>query len=252
MRKRYNERQYLRLVRKGFSQNPPESETDPESAPETKPPTTSPDDKGGRQPAKQERESDLPPNLPADDDDDAWSKLPKWVRDLRREAADRRVKLRDAEKERDEAKTKLQEISDAELTENERLKKRLEALENSDLPSAKKQVREARAELQAEKLGIVDTEAAIKLLDWDSIKDEEAATIRTALEALLEQKPWLKKPESEATPPSNTSPTNPQRKPEVTVFSRKDIEKMSPEEINKHFEDGTLKTALKEGRITES
>ena len=114
----------------------------------------------------------------------------KYVRELRAEAAEYRKKLRELE-----GKVKSEE--DAKLTEQEKLQKKLVDLEkrNADAQNAM-QAKTLRYEvmLAASKLGIVDPDAAYRLLDTSSLEfDDEGQpkNVEKALKNLLTNKPYL-------------------------------------------------------------
>lgn len=130
----------------------------------------------------------------------------EYVRKLRAEAAEYRKRLRELEQ-------KAQEQENAKLSETERLQKRLAELEREQAAyQRERQERTLKYEtmLAASKLGIVDPEAAYKLLDLTRIEFDEDGTprnIEAALKELLKAKPYL------AAQPAaiSGSPTNPAR-----------------------------------------
>jgi len=130
----------------------------------------------------------------------------EYVKQLRREAAEYRKKLRDLEQT-------VKQHEEAKLPESERLQKRLAELEREQANyQRERQERTLKYEtmLAASKLGIVDPEAAYKLLDLTRIEFDEDGTprnIEAALKELLKAKPYL------AAQPaaSSGSPTNPAR-----------------------------------------
>ena len=130
----------------------------------------------------------------------------EYVKQSRREAAEYRKKLRDLEQT-------VKQHEEAKLSESERLQKRLAELEREQANyQRERQERTLKYEtmLAASKLGIVDPEAAYKLLDLTRIEFDEDGTprnIEAALKELLKAKPYL------AAQPaaSSGSPTNPAR-----------------------------------------
>lgn len=118
----------------------------------------------------------------------------------REEAAAARVELkalRDAEKAR----------ADAELTETQRMTKRQRELEE-EVERLQKQAREAAITAAIAKtavaLGVIDPDAAVKLLDTDALdiddKTGEPKNIEEALRALIKAKPYLVAKQESPTP----------------------------------------------------
>ena len=128
----------------------------------------------------------------------------EYVRKLRAEAAEYRKRLRELEQT-------VKQHEEAKLSESERLQKRLAELEREQAAyQRERQERTLKYEtmLAASKLGIVDPEAAYKLLDLTRIEFDEDGTprnIEAALKELLKAKPYL------AAQPTSGSPTNPAR-----------------------------------------
>lgn len=90
----------------------------------------------------------------------------------------------------------------------------------------------------AARLGIVDPDAAYKLLDKEAIEYEENGkpkNVETLLQSLLKGKPYLAG--------SGTSAMNAGK---TRKFSREEIEKMSPAEINKNWD--AIKDYLERGK----
>ena len=125
---------------------------------------------------------------------------------MRAEAAEYRKRLRELEQT-------VKQHEEAKLSESERLQKRLAELEREQAAyQRERQERTLKYEtmLAASKLGIVDPEAAYKLLDLTRIEFDEDGTprnIEAALKELLKAKPYL------AAQPAaiSGSPTNPAR-----------------------------------------
>lgn len=114
-----------------------------------------------------------------------------YVRDLRKENASWRAKLRDAEQ-------KLQEHEDSQKSEVEKLRDEKQRLEK-EVTESKKAYLEAslKSEVRAEAavMGLIDPDAACKLVDSSLIDvDEDTGEIggvKKALERLIKQKPYL-------------------------------------------------------------
>jgi len=159
---------------------------------------------GGQEPQNQQQTAAAGAQLgqePAAEQFDA-----EYVRKLRAEAADYRKRLRELEQT-------VKQHEEAKLSETERLQKRLAELEREQAAyQRERQERTLKYEtmLAASKLGIVDPEAAYKLLDLTRIEFDEDGTprnIEAALKELLKAKPYL------AAQPAaiSGSPTNPAR-----------------------------------------
>ncbi len=129
----------------------------------------------------------------------------EYVRQLRREAADYRKRLRELEQT-------VKQHEEAKLSESERLQKRLAELERQQATyQRERQERTLKYEtmLVASRLGIVDPEAAYKLLDTARIEFDEDGTprnIEAALKELVKAKAYLAAP-----PTASGSLTNPSR-----------------------------------------
>lgn len=129
----------------------------------------------------------------------------EYVRKLRAEAAEYRKRLRELEQT-------VKQHEESKLSETERLQKRLAELELEQASyQRERQERTLKYEsmLAASRLGIIDPEAAYRLLDLSKIEfDEDGApkNIEQALKDLLKAKPYLV---GQAQPASVGSPTNP-------------------------------------------
>jgi hypothetical protein len=149
-----------------------------------------------------------------------------YVQQLRREAAENRVKRSEAEK-------KLKEFEDAQLSEAEKAKK--EASEaKAQLEQMQGQLRERtiRAEIGAlaAKLKLADVDAAFQLMNRSAVEfDDEgrAKNVEALLTSLVKDKPFLVSQTG-----VTTSTTNP---PRAQTFTREQIEKMTPQEINANW-----------------
>jgi len=150
----------------------------------------------------------------------------EYVRGLRREAAEYRKRLRELE-----AKVKADE--DAKLTEAERLQNRLAELERQQAEyERERQERTLKYEimLAANKLGIVDADAAYKLLDLAQVEYADDGTPKNldrVLASLVKARPYL------VGGGSGTSTTNPARQATLTMDT---IRRMTPDEINKNWD----------------
>lgn len=178
-----------------------------------------------------------------------------YVKTLREEAKTNRIKADNATKDAKTLKDKVDAFERDKLTEDEKLKADLNKYANELVPQKDKQIRSLQVQVQASKLGIVDPEAAEKLIDWNAIDATDSTAVEQALSDLITSKPWLKKTETDGKPPkvtSSTSPANPSSSNNATKkFTRADLQKMTPDEINKLYSEGGLKEALEEGRVTQ-
>lgn len=156
----------------------------------------------------------------------------EYVKKLRAEAAGYRKRLNDLE-------TKFKADEDAKLSEADQLKKRLADLEAQYKQNAvERQEQTTRYEvmLAASKLGIVDPEAAFKLLDHNALEYGENGApinVEAALKALVTARPWLQKQEQ---PAGAGSPANPAGT-KGGRLTLEEVKRMSPEEINKRWEE---------------
>ena len=130
-------------------------------------------------------------------------------RKLARENQALRKRLRDAE-------AAQREREEAELSEQERVKRRMVEMEQT-LDATRAQVRDARLtaaiSAKAPALGIVDVDAATRLLDLSDLDyDDDAgwSGIGEALQALTVQRPWLV--QTGTAPAMDANPANPARR----------------------------------------
>jgi len=127
----------------------------------------------------------------------------EYVRKLRAEAAEYRRRLRELEQA-------VKQHEEAKLSETERLQRRLAELEKERaLWERERQERVLRYEtmLAASRLGIVDPEAAYRLLDLSQLEFDEDGrpkNLEKALRELLRARPYLA-----GSPVPAGSPTNP-------------------------------------------
>ncbi len=103
------------------------------------------------------------------------------------------------------------------------------------------------AERAARRLGLVDEDAAFRLLDVERIEFDEAghpANIEALMKELAERRPWLCAVRDGAgAASSGASPTNPSRDGFRTL-TRDAIRRMSPDEINANWD--AVEAALRE------
>ncbi len=100
-------------------------------------------------------------------------------------------------KELDQLRADKKSAEDSQKTEQERQTQRAADAE-AKLANAEKlhrdQVNRYEVQLQAGKIGIIDPEAAVKLLDWDGLEldsDGRPKDVDEALKELVKARPWL-------------------------------------------------------------
>jgi predicted nuclease with TOPRIM domain len=127
-----------------------------------------------------------------------------YVRKLRAEAAEYRRKLRELERE-------LRKRDEEKLSETERMRTRLSELER-ELTQRELELREhtLRYEtmLRARELGIIDPDAAYRLLDLSGVEYDESGrptNIEKLLRELVRKRPYLAGQAASVTNPSRTT-----------------------------------------------
>lgn len=142
----------------------------------------------------------------------------------RREAAQHRTEAAALKKEKADAET-------AKLSATEKLSKRAQQLE-AELEQERENRRDVttryEVQLKAAAMGIVDPDAAAKLLDWSMVEfadDGSPKNIQDALAALVKAKPYL------VQGPPAAGATNPSRNHSQGSLTRAQIEKMTPQEM---------------------
>jgi hypothetical protein len=161
------------------------------------------------------------------------------LKKARAEAASYRVKLNDYERQQQEAER-------AKLTKEEQLSAKIADYER-DLAEKTRQHQERmvryEVRLHAAKLGIIDPEAAEKLLDLSQLEydgDGTPKNMQKLLQDLVKAKPYL------AATPSSGSAANPPRTQSLT-FTQSQIAQMSPDEYKQN--KAAIWAAQREGRI---
>ena len=138
------------------------------------------------------------------------------------------------------------------LSESEKLSKRNTQLE-ADLTAERRDrklgVDRYEVQLAAGKLGIVDPDAAVKLLDWSTVEygtDGSPTNVEAALKALIAKRPYLA---SQQQQPSigATNPGTRAAPPGARTYSRSELGDY--EFYSKNRED--IQSAMKEGRVTD-
>jgi hypothetical protein len=236
---------------------------EPTNAPATEPTptTTTPSQQPAAAPAPQQQQ--VQPNEPApsndqgSDDGEPFDKdrALNTIRKLRGfEKTANELQKRLAEYERKEEEARL-----AQLSEQDRLKelvRQREAELDHERTLARDRMNHYEVQLQASKLGIVDPDAAVKLLDWGSLDyDDEGrpADIVGALKDLLASKPYLAAqpaPTQPAQPAPHTqlSPTNAPSRANAAQprrYTRAEISNRAFYVANRD----DIKLAMREGRI---
>lgn len=149
-----------------------------------------------------------------------------------KEAAANRVALKKYQEAEEAAKL-------ATLTEQERLAKHandLQAKYDADTSALTERIVRYEVERQASKLGIVDPDAAAKLIDWSALEYDEDGTptnAETLLKDLLKARPWLANTQQSKVTPSSGGATNPSRTAAANSgLSWDAISKMTSEQYN--------------------
>jgi hypothetical protein len=163
------------------------------------------------------------------------------LRRARDDAAKFRTALKDAQKQLKDAQDALQVKDDEGKSEMQK------AMDKVAEQQARLQVAEGNAKtlrlqnevmLKAQKLDIVDPDAAFRLLDKDSVDydGDRPMNIGDLLEDLIVDRPYLKaqpNTRKQAAAPSNSSTTQPASKPGQLTMD--DIEGMTSDEINERW-----------------
>jgi len=170
----------------------------------------------------------------------------EYVAKLRQENASYRTKYKEAATERDTLKSKVDEHEAANLSELDRLEKeRNEYAEKVQKLSeiSSQRILDYEAVVLANKLNIVDPDAAVKLLDRSELEWDESSgkpmNLQTLLEALLEARPYLKgqtKPVVPAIGATNAATTG---RTDATggALTLDQIKQMSPAEQEKRADE---------------
>jgi len=130
----------------------------------------------------------------------------EYVQELRRENAKYRTSAKDATKQVEDLSAQLQEHENAGKSEVERLTAEKAALEQTlkdrDEAMANEVIRSA-VERAAAKAGVIDPEAAYLLIDESALDyaDGKVGGVDKALKALLKEKPYLVKSDTQPPPP---------------------------------------------------
>jgi hypothetical protein len=166
----------------------------------------------------------------------------QYVQTLRGEAADWRTKFRDEAKQREEMAERLKALEDAGKSDIEKLTSRAEVAEAAAEAATKRAqavATSASVKIQAVDLKIIDPEVATTLvlpkLEYNDAG--EPINVRTALEELVVEKPYLvgtgEPPKVTAPDPGSTSTGRNGQKP----LTLEQVKRMKPEEINRRWDE---------------
>lgn len=179
--------------------------------------------------AQTQATTQTPPASQAGDGNEAMTL--ENARELRRENQALRQRMKAFE---DKAKAE----EDAKLSETQKLQKQVADAEAEKKAAAQRErERTAKYEvmLAAQKAGIVDADAAYKLLDLDTLEFDEKGNpkgIDAALKELLKAKPYLAGiPATAAGAATNPAAGH------ATKLTKDDIKKMTPDEINRRWDE---------------
>lgn len=164
----------------------------------------------------------------------------EYVKKLRAEAAQYRTRLRELEQ-------KVKAHEDEKLNETEKLQKKLSELEREAAEKARalqERTTEYEVKLKAANLGIIDPEAAWRLLDTAAIdfnEEGKPTNIEPLLKELIKNKPYLaQSTQYAATNPARSSVSQ-------TTFTRSQLR--DPKFFAEHRDE--IMRAMQEGRILE-
>lgn len=154
----------------------------------------------------------------------------EYVSKLRSEAASHRTELKKTQDE-------LKKLQDAQLSEQEKTAKRAtdaEALVQATEAKLRERTVRAEVKLAAQAMGVVDPDAAYRLLELDQITfndDGEPTNIEKLLKDMAAKRPYL------LGGGTGSSATNPGGGHGKGTLTRDDIKKMSPAEINSRWDE---------------
>ncbi len=137
------------------------------------------------------------------------------------------IEKRLARAKKDADKALEDERKKAQMTEAERLKAakdEAEAKAEKALATANEVLVRAEVKSIAADMGLVDGDAAYALIDRDSVelKDGKVKGVKEALEALVKEKPWIKKGETKGgSVGAGTNPGSSNSKTDMNAFIRR-------------------------------
>lgn len=134
-------------------------------------------------------EDDASRQSQADNDDDSREESQdrqtssEEVRRVRSEAKNLRSRLREAERERDDLRKRTQ-------TDDERKSSDLSRAQGEN-ERLKSQVQSLLVQVAATRVGIVDPDAAARLLDWEGLDLDDSNELEKRLKKLVREREWL-------------------------------------------------------------
>lgn len=174
------------------------------------------------------------------------------LRRARDESAKFRAELREAQAALKEAQNQLKAKDDEGKSEMQKAMDRVAELEGR-WQLADRNARTLRLQnevmLQAQKLDIVDPDAAFRLLDTDNVEydGDRPANIADLLASLIEERPYLKAQPQRTRTQASTSPTQPATQ-QTGKLTMDDIAAMSSAEINARWDEVKPVLASSKGR----
>ncbi len=171
-----------------------------------------------------------------------------YVKGLRTEAANYRTKA-------GEWQQKAETLEREKMSDTQKLTTDLEKYKTDTVPTLTSENRALRVQVAAHKLGIVDPDAASRLLDWSKI--EAGSSVEDVLSELATARPWLKPaPATTTVPPVQTpqtpapqitSPANPPVDATTPSFTGSQLRAMSQAEMSANFD--AVQQAMAAGRV---
>lgn len=175
------------------------------------------------------------------------------LRRARDDAAKYRTQLREAQKQLEAAQTDLQAKDDEGKSELQKALDKVGEFE-AKFQVADRNSRNLRLQnavmVEAQKLEIVDPDAAFKLLDVENVEydGEKPSNIADLLAELIEQRPYLKAPEKPKGQKAPTSSTTQPSGGSGKALTMDDIQSMSPDEVNARWDEVKPVLAASRGR----
>lgn len=174
-----------------------------------------------------------------------------YVKGLRDEAAQARIARNKEKEDREALAAKLQAYEDAKLSDAEKLTKAFDdakqRADKNEFLAQDLQVKFQLALAAADPANqIADVNAAIKLIDRDTLEFDDSGSItnlQTALETLKTTYPSVVAVAGKA-PAPNTGATNPAKNGASKVYTQSDLKKLSPEKISELHAAGELNNLL--------
>jgi len=167
-----------------------------------------------------------------------------YVEKLRKEAASSRTKNKDMQAQIDALTASLKAREDAELSDQQKIVKERDALAKqlkAANEAASRRSLDYEAVVLANRLNIVDPDAAVRLLDRSDIEWDEAGNptnLQTLMEALIDKKPYLKGKTKQEVPDlgaSNSARTSGRTDSKGAALTLEEVTSMSPAEQAKRW-----------------